>query len=537
MLFNLLKLEFLATLNSFNGGKRSKKKKTGSLVSAVILMAFLSVYFAGISFFFSMSLNTGAMLIGETELAITMMFFLVSVVSLSYTMFKSSSILFTFKDFDLLFSMPIKGSTIIQSKILFLYFSNFIFKLLIMIPAIISWVIVTSPSFIQVLLVSLSVPFINLIPMVIASFFGFVVSFISSFFRKSAIVNTLMSIIGIFAIMFISFTISYSSNTVGQASAEFANQAMQTLEQLNSFYPLTLMFSSIAKGDITAFIIFVLISVVSFIAFSAFVGKNFLKVRTRLNSHSSKRKAVEIKGDAKGHLKNIILKELKLLVSTPIYAMNILTGIVMGFAGVGYMIYIGISQPDFFIFISEYDMYIYPVVPFVLSFFVGYVSTTACSISLEGKNLWMLKSMPIKASTIFFGKCLFNIILQVPIAVLAGIVISFLFKSNLIWSMIFILIPSTMCVFNTFVSLLLNIRFPMLDWENPAVPVKRGAPIMIMVFVNLALYMGGGFLAFLIFTNSMQEMFFIITFIIINIINLILALYINKNSEKMLLLL
>ncbi len=529
MLLNLIKLEFLGMLNAFSGGKNSKKKKTSS-VGIIILMIFLGVYFGLASFAFSSSLTLAGSAFNMPYLGLLMSFFLTSVVSLIYTMFKSSSILFTFKDFDLLFSMPIKASTIIQSKIIFLYFSNFLFKLFLMLPSVLSWVLFSSPSILEVSLVVIAIPFINLIPMVIAAFFGFVVSYVSSFFRKSALFNVILSVLGIAVIFIISFSFSFTTNS--SSPEELYNISLTLNNQLNSIYPLSSLFSLIASGDIIAFSLFIAISILAFIGFSMFVGKSFLSVRTRLTSQSVKRKAVEIKEESRGHFNSLMAKELKLLLSIPVYAMNILTGVIMGFLGVGALIYFYIAYPSEFLMIEEFKEYIMPAVPFILSFFVAYVSTTSCSISLEGKNLWMLKAMPIKASTIFLSKSLFNIYLQVPFAIIAGIVSAVILKADLIWTLIFILLPVTMCVFNTFISLLLNIRFPMLDWENPALPVKRGAPIFITVFLNMAIYMAGGFIAMIF--NNMGAMFFISAFIIVNIINFAMYLFIVKNSEKML---
>ncbi len=533
MLFKLLKLELLAMINAYSG-RKSSKKKNASLFGAIALMLFLGVYFAIISFTFSTSLTTGGSLIGENELGIVMMFVLTSVVSLFYTLTKSSSILFTFKDFDLLFSMPIKASTVIQAKIMFLYFTNFLFKLMLMLPAVLSWVIFTSPNMLQIILVLITIPFINLIPMVIASIFGFIVSYISSFFRKTNLVNMIMSILGVILIMVISFTISFTQNTVGHASEEFANTSFQGIEQINAFYPLAKLFADLAKGDILSFIIFNGLSVISFIAFSGFVAKSFLKVRTRLNSQSSKRKAVEIKDESKSVFATLLNKELKLLLSIPVYAMNMLTGIIMGLMGMGALIYFYITQPEIFMQIELMSEFINPFVPFALCFFVAYVSTTSCSISLEGNNLWMLKAMPIKAKSFFFSKAVFNIILHLPLAIISGITVAVILKSSLDWALVFIILPITMCVFNTFFSLLLNIRFPMLEWENPGLPVKRSAPVMISVLANMAIYMGGGLLVLFLIGSKATSVVFLIIAVIFNIINIIMIAYINLKAEKIL---
>ena len=50
----------------------------------------------------------------------------------------------------------------------------------------------------------------------------------------------------------------------------------------------------------------------------------------------------------------------------------------------------------------------------ILSFGVGLTCTTGSSISIEGKNLWILKSSPLEVKDIFISKIAVNIILLVP---------------------------------------------------------------------------------------------------------------------------
>ena len=39
---------------------------------------------------------------------------------------------------------------------------------------------------------------------------------------------------------------------------------------------------------------------------------------------------------------------------------------------------------------------VYPAIPLIVYFFIGMVATTAMTPSLEGKNYWIVQSLPIK---------------------------------------------------------------------------------------------------------------------------------------------
>ena len=47
-------------------------------------------------------------------------------------------------------------------------------------------------------------------------------------------------------------------------------------------------------------------------------------------------------------------------------------------------------------------------------------STTHASISLEGKSLWIVKSIPVKIRTIFLSKVLVNLTLLIPFVLIGG---------------------------------------------------------------------------------------------------------------------
>ncbi|MFR5348272.1 putative ABC transporter permease subunit, partial [Romboutsia timonensis] len=55
----------------------------------------------------------------------------------------------------------------------------------------------------------------------------------------------------------------------------------------------------------------------------------------------------------------------------------------------------------------------------------GMASTTPSSISIEGKNLWILKSLPIDIRDIFKAKVSMSLILSIPAIVISSLIISF----------------------------------------------------------------------------------------------------------------
>ncbi|MEZ4509428.1 MAG: hypothetical protein R2881_07310 [Eubacteriales bacterium] len=54
------------------------------------------------------------------------------------------------------------------------------------------------------------------------------------------------------------------------------------------------------------------------------------------------------------------------------------------------------------------------IVPFVLGWIVSMGTTTASSVSMEGKSLWIVKSMPVSAQDWFISKVMVTLMMAVP---------------------------------------------------------------------------------------------------------------------------
>ena len=112
---------------------------------------------------------------------------------------------------------------------------------------------------------------------------------------------------------------------------------------------------------------------------------------------------------------------------------------------------------------------------------------TAPSISLEGKNLWILQSSPISARQILMAKLQMHWILTgIPAIPLIAAAL-WLLRPNLAEAL---LIPMAVCLFILWMAamgLALNLKMPNLHWSNEMIPVKQSAPVMITLLGGWAI--------------------------------------------------
>ncbi|MCL2316468.1 MAG: hypothetical protein FWC46_05210, partial [Actinomycetia bacterium] len=112
-------------------------------------------------------------------------------------------------------------------------------------------------------------------------------------------------------------------------------------------------------------------------------------------------------------------------------------------------------------------------------FFLAITNTTAPSISLEGKNLWIIQSLPVGAATILRAKWLVQACAVVPVILVAGGIT--VFTVGIGWGgFAAVVVP---CVLFTLtgagVGLIFNLHFYRFDFYNDQQVVKNSASVIL----------------------------------------------------------
>ena len=142
------------------------------------------------------------------------------------------------------------------------------------------------------------------------------------------------------------------------------------------------------------------------------------------------------------------------------------------------------------------------------------MSNTSCvSISIEGKNLWILKSLPIDEMDIFKSKILLNIFLTIPISIISFLLIGIKLNFGLNTIILVMISIVLLAIFSATLGLFINLLYPKLEFTSDVQVVKQGASVIINMISNLlyvAILCGIGYILKL----SNFELFLIISNII-----------------------
>ena len=131
-----------------------------------------------------------------------------------------------------------------------------------------------------------------------------------------------------------------------------------------------------------------------------------------------------------------------------------------------------------------------PAIPFIVYFFIGMMATTAASPSLEGKNYWIMQSLPIEKKTMYQGKMLFNMYLTVPFMLFATLCLCISAKVPTINTLLYLILGTALCAFSTAWGCVCGVRHIRLDWENEVEVIKQGAAVTVYLLPNMFVVMG-----------------------------------------------
>ncbi len=157
-------------------------------------------------------------------------------------------------------------------------------------------------------------------------------------------------------------------------------------------------------------------------------------------------------------------------------------------------------------------------------------SITSSSISLEGKSLYILKTIPIEIRKIFKAKIITSNIITMPIMFVSEIIFFIIFRPK-IKDIIFILLATIiMPTLTAIIGLLVNLKHPKLNASSDTEVVKQSASSGISVLIGMVLGMVSIVTA-VIFYNSI-DLCYIIELTILTVITIVLWTILKKYGQK-----
>ncbi len=463
--------------------KKKKNRAVAGFIGATFLYVMLMMY--------SIFMCVGFAVMDMIDVVPAMCAFIISVLAFFFTVFKTNGYLFNFREYDMLMSLPFEAGAVAGCKFLYMYIKSLPWYLSISFAMMIAYGFVSAPSFLVYPIWIILSFFLPVIPMLIASFIGFLIARISSGFKKTNLIQTILT----FIFIIFCFSLRYIIDAMfkdGKADETIQKTAELTRSIASVYLPMKWFSDAVTKPSFLAFLLLIAVSALLFAVIFKFVGRSYRNINSALKSHAAARNFKMEKQKRRSVVWSIAYKEFKRMTGSTIYITNgamgevlaVILGVatlILGFDKIVYTVTAG-APIDAAI--------VQPAIPFIVYFLVGMMATTACSPSLEGKNYWIVQSLPLEKKTLYQGKMLFNMLLTVPFMAFATLCLCISAKAPVLNTILYLILGFVLCAFSTAWGCVCGVKHLNLEWENEVEVVKQGHALAIYMLPNMFVVMG-----------------------------------------------
>jgi len=382
------------------------------------------------------------------------------------------------KDAELLLSLPVKRVTVVCSKVITQYIFDAPLMIMIFVPTVISYYVLgggNTGTLIRGLILALLLP---MIPIALSYLLGAVLAYLQEKFKMTSIITTGILMLLLVGYMFVNFQ---SSSILTGATSGGTQNALVMIEK---FAPLSWLTHFVLDGSILPVIFSLIMLITPFYLGVLLYASAFGKPKSGYTSNSR-----ILAFSSRSPKMALLDKEVKRYLACSIYVFNTAFGPILLIV---LAVVIAVVGPDK---ILEYmkittevkgaiprDM-IYVILAGVFCLFPSMTSTTASSISLEGKQLWILKVHPVRTEDVFWAKYMLNVLLLAPVSILAAVIIGIRVQMPPLQILGFALVIGLLSVLVSLIGLIVNLWFPRFDWDTETTVVKQSmSVIMAMVF-------------------------------------------------------
>ena len=486
----LLKKQFMElgaflTNDRKTGGRRSPKATVG-----------FALFFGGIlllmMFSFSMMawpLAQAMVPVGQGWLYFLSMELMALLMAVIMGAFAGYSGLFAAKDNELLLAMPIPPWMILAVRLLTLLTTNFMCVLLAWVPTVFVYTLYAEKPLGAVLSALPMAVFLAGISSVLSAIVGWVVAEVSGRVRnKNAVVV-------VFSLVFMGgyFVGMQKLQSTLQGLLRGLSDDADAREKAGLLYHL----GHAAEGDGLALLVFGVVVLAAMAAFCGVLGRQYLRLMT--TKRGVKKAVYHAKVTQKSSLRKALLRrELLHLASSPAYLLNCALGSVMLVVAGGVML----VQAEK-IYMQASELLPADILPLLLCAMVcvglATNSLAAPSVSLEGKSLWLIQSLPVAAWQALRAKLDLHLLLTAVPATFCALCGGLAFRLSLIELLLILLVVLLFSCFTALFDLMAGLLWPKLHWTNETAVVKQSLFSAVAIFggwaAGLLLSVGGFLLA------------------------------------------
>lgn len=510
----LMKVDLRETLD-FRKYKNDKVKGT----SFITLLLLFGLLFLGISCLYNYIIVMSLKESGKYEIGMVLVGALASVVCLSTSVFRVKSI-FTGKDYEMLKTMPIKKRDIIAAKLFNLYLIETVYASIFILPCALFTAIYSKNYLYLPFGLVYSLLIVGL-PIILSALLSAIISIVFDRFKLKNVITIILYLAFFVCIFMISFMLQ--TDETEELVAMFDN----TGKVLSYINPTIYLFKLTFTSNYLYILVFIGASLLSLMLGILFIALLFDKVYDAINAIRSNVRYVRKDVATRGQFKSLLILEAKRLFSSKMYLINCLSSVVMAII---LAVMLGFGSLDNLVSVIDVKKYGYAF-SLLPIFCLGVCTASAASISIEGKNLWLVKTLPINYHKWLNAKLLLSLLISLIGSLISSIIIIMILKPNVISIISLIVIPTSFAIMATVFGLFVNLHYNRFNWNNEREVVKNSASVSIALFADWGFtILIAGLLIGLSFVNIYLAI--ILTVVIILLLSFVFYRLSHNNIEK-----
>ena len=470
---NLAIIYFKQTLSQiFKSKRRRTTLSNGVLAFIIFIIVMLAMAFA----YFGTAQQFSATGHPEYVLVVGLMFS--SFLTLMMSVYDSQNQYYKNKDYDMLASMPIKTWSIITAKYLSSYFVSFFYGFIITFPAYVIYFIFCPITILAIIYAVLSFFFIPTFTQIVGSIIAYLISLITFKMKNKKIFTNILTII--FSIVLVVFIYFANSTFMQELFSDGIPLWLKIILPHVSF-----LFNAFTIGSFLQFLAFLGITSAFALISVSILTLGYKKINSNLISNNGKKNKKALVYSSDRTFLTLIKKEARTFFNSPSYFINGLMGPIMVIVlAVTMSLGAGEIYGTFESFST--DLFVIMYVCFS-SMCLGIGTPSSSSITIEGKKLYILKSLPISYKTLITSKLTFNILLSLPFVLIGSTIFVIIAPCSIGEIFLIYLVPLVSILLFSGLGLLTNLKWQRLDWINESQAVKQGISLLITMMCAIAL--------------------------------------------------
>lgn len=479
----LLSKQLREVFSSYNVNRKTGKKRSKAGTAAFSALYIFLLFLVGVMFYALAHLLGSALLPSRTAwLYYSIMGIMAILFGTLGTVFSTFHMLYKAKDNDMLLAMPIPSRMLLGSRVSTVFLLALPYTASAWIPAFLYDLINEAPSTAAVLFGILLTFILSLFVTVLSCALGWVVAFISSKIKNKSIVRVTLTILFVGGYQF-------AAGNIADFMKSIASNGDAVGKSVKQYGNLIYQLGTAATGSISGMLLFTLTVLVLSVLCGLIMVKTFRSAVIAKGSSESVSQKIQFSG--KSISRSLLGREWLRFKSSPLYILNCGLGAIF----LPVLTVLGIIKgKELFPLIEAFEES-YPDIRGLLAAAISVAVCMICSInvvstpsiSLEGKSLWIIRSLPVDGKSVLSAKSRFHCLVNMIPALIAVTVLSVFAGAGPLAILSAIVFVSAFILLTGNLGLIFGLKRHNFSWTNETVPIKQDANVLLVMVCGWAI--------------------------------------------------